>query len=430
MLRLYLLFLTLLISIEVSALDLPTRKIEDDSSLRITILNSWLTGKIDQVLAQKPVTYTLSGGGRVQVRAEAGTNTVRIILARERNGSYPGWVQGSWILSRRRNSGTIEHITVFLRSDPNLYVRFRPFNTDKCVMDVLVYGAYLLQNLTLPFSIERLMVLPVEEVLAAAKTQFPRRYFESEPALYRDLRVFISQVRSRLPEVQFGDDGAIDASGRYVFINDLRPQEGDGGLNCSGFAKWLVDGILRPFTGTRLSIPPLKKPFGERGNSTTDAFERLRDPFFGLDWTRNLASIANATILSYQDIGQLSEIEVQKCPFTKLTASSGNDGIRSYPNYLKDAGFSFDGIEPLLYTLAVDEPGYVYLSSVNNDGGSPSMRTHFHVAALVPYFDEEGDFHVTVFESAEETSFNTFKKRYPGHFFNLVRIPVEGLFDP
>ena len=115
-------------------------------------------------------------------------------------------------------------------------------------------------------------------------------------------------------------------------------------------------------------------------------------------------------------------------------------GIRPYPGFLPDAGFSFEGIHPLLYTLAIDEPDYIYLASVNNEIGPPAtpdnprggirMRQHYHIAVLVPYFNEYGNFRVAVFESAEETSFNRFKTRYPGQYVNLVRVPVETVFDP
>jgi hypothetical protein len=60
----------------------------------------------------------------------------------------------------------------------------------------------------------------------------------------------------------------------------------------------------------------------------------------------------------------------------------------------------------------------------------PRTRQHFHVAVLVPYFNEYGNFQVAVFESAEETRFSNFRTRYPGHNINLVRLPVEGSFDP
>jgi hypothetical protein len=125
---------------------------------------------------------------------------------------------------------------------------------------------------------------------------------------------------------------------------------------------------------------------------------------------------------------------------TGSNAASGGSEIRSYPGFLENAGFGIEGLHPLLYTLAIDEPGRIYLAAVNtemgapvtatNPRGAPRMRQYFHIAVLVPYFNEYGTFQVTVFESAAETSFTGFKARYPGHFVNLSRIPVDGIFDP
>jgi hypothetical protein len=424
-----LLFLGSVISLQ--GLDLPTQKIEDDVSLRISLKDFWFTEASDRVLNQKAFMHTLPGGSRIQVRAEAGKDEFMIVLAREWNGSYPGWAQGSWILTRRKEDGSPSRIRVFLRSDPYTYVQFRPFAEDRCLMDVVLYDAYVARSVPLPYSLERLMVVSVEQVLSTAGNKFPRRYFEPQPARYGDLRVFMGHLRDRLPELGFQDDGAVDAEGRYVYINTLKLQEETPGLNCSGFAKWVVDGILRPLTGDRLPIPPLKEPFGERGSSLTEIYEKIRDPFFGLDWTRNLASQAG-TILRSPAFGKLEEIEVQDRPFASIIQRTRNGtSVRSYPSFLLNAGFSFEGIQPLLYTLAIDEPGTIYLASINNEQDpKPRMRQHFHVAVLVPYFNEYGNFQVAVFESAEETSLNNFKNRYPGHFVNLVRIPVETRFDP
>lgn len=415
----------------LQGIDLPTRKIEDDVSLRISLKDFWFTEAADRVLNQKAFIHTLPGGGRIQVRAEAGNDEFMIVLARERNNSYPGWAQGSWILTRRKDDGSPSRIRVFLRSDPYTYVQFRPFTEDRSFMDVVLYDAYVVRSVPLPYALERLMVVPLEEVLSTAGNKFPRHYFDPQPEMYRDLWVFMSRLRDRLPELHFRDDGAIDAEGRYVYINTLQSQGETPGLNCSGFAKWVVDGILRPFTGERLPIPPLKEPFGERGSSLTAIYEDLRDPFFGLDWTRNLASQVGTTLRS-SIFGKLEEIEVQDRPFALLIQRNRNGtSIRSYPSFLLNAGFSFEGIHPLLYTLAIDEPGTIYLASINNERDpKPRIRQHFHVAVLVPYFNEYGNFQVAVFESAEETSFYNFKNRYPGHFVNLVRIPVETRFDP
>jgi hypothetical protein len=428
-------------------LDLPVKRIVDDSSLRISLKDTWFTEIPGRALGRRAELFTLGGGGRVQVRTEAGRDEFMIILARETGGplglswgAFPGWAQGSWILTRRKDTGEAARIRVFLRSDPYTYVQFRPLSDDKCQMDVVVYDAYILRSLPLPVPLERLYTMPVEEALSLAGDKFPRRYFEPDPANYRDVRNFIAQVRSRIPELTFADDGALDEKGNYVYIGTLEDQDPPGGLNCSGFAKWVVDGILRPLTGERLPIGPLKEPFGQRGSSFTEPWESVRDPFFGLDWTRQLASRA-MTALRSSAYGGLEEIEVQRQPFSQVIVRGQNtSALRAYPGFLKDAGYGFEGLHPLLYTLAIDEPGRVYLASVNtelgppateeNPRGRPRMRQHFHIAVLVPFFNEYGNFQVAVFESAGETSFTSFKTRYPAHAVNLVRIPVESSFDP
>jgi hypothetical protein len=106
---------------------------------------------------------------------------------------------------------------------------------------------------------------------------------------------------------------------------------------------------------------------------------------------------------------------------------------------MSEAGYGVEGLHPLLYTLAIEEPFSFYLAAVSQEiatptspRGTPRLRQYFHVAAIVPFFDEFGNFRIVVFESAAENSFATFRSRYrePGHFVNLVKIPVTGTFDP
>ncbi|MDR0494914.1 MAG: hypothetical protein LBG95_04730 [Treponema sp.] len=443
-------------------LDLALGKIPDDSALRTRIKDTWLSGNPDAVLAKPRVLYNLDGGGRVELRAEAGQTEFMVIFARELNGAangnsglFPGWAQGSWILTRRKDTGAATRIRVFLRSDFNTYVQFRPFSADKCFMDVVLYDAYAVHSMPLPVSLERLYTMPLTEVLNLAGVKFPRRYFEPDPQDYRDQRLLIRKVRERLPELQFADDGAIDQEGRYVYIETGAAQRERPGLNCSGFTKWLIDGILRPESGKRMAIPPLKAPFGERGSSYTDLWEELRDPFFGLDWIRNLASQAG-TALRSPAFGSLNEIEVRHEPFSQVILRGKNNSVTyPYPGFLGNAGYGVEGLQALLYTLAIDEPGRFYLAAVNNEmgppmteenpRGTPRMRQYFHVMAFIPYFTENGVFQIAVFESAAETSISAFKNRYPvseqivngerkiypnGHCVNLVRVPVETGFDP
>jgi hypothetical protein len=280
--------------------------------------------------------------------------------------------------------------------------------------------------------------MQLNDILKLAGEKFPIKYFDPDPQYYRNSRSLVEQVRQHIGDLRFTDDGAIDENGNYVFIETLQPQTlTSPGLNCSGFVKWLIDGILRPVTGQRLSINPIKAPFGDRGSSFTVNWEESRDPYFGLDWIRNLAAEAN-TILRSPLIRRLEEFEVRSDIFSLV--ENRNFDIINYPGFLAEAGYGFEGLYPLLYTLAVENPFSFYLAAINNEVGAPitpenprggaRLRQFFHVAALIPYFDESGVFRVVVFESAAETSFNSFRSRYPGHYINLVQIPVSGLFDP
>ncbi|MCL2179843.1 MAG: hypothetical protein FWB83_01830 [Treponema sp.] len=434
----------------VYGLDLPVSQITDDSILRSRLRDSWFIDTPRRVLSFRTTIESLETGERVEVRAVDGRNEIMILLSREMTsgrieegdnpalerrptGRFPGYAQGSWMLTRNKSTGAPSLIRIFLRSDQSTYIQFRPYDTDKCRMDAVVHNGYLARSLPVAVPFERLYTMQLNDILSLVEGKFPLHYYEPDPVVYRDTRTFISQVRRSIAPLRFADDGAIDENGNYVLIKTLQPQNPAGqGLNCSGFTKWLIDGILRPVTGRRLTIEPLRAPFGQRGSSFTANWEERRDPFFGLDWIRNLAAEANGTLRS-PGYSVLEEFEVNNDVFAYVRVSENRTFVdRSYPGFLREAGYGVEGLRPLLYTLAVDDPFSFYLAAVSNDRDSqpPNLRQYFHVAALVPYFDEYGTFRITVFESAEETSINNFVARYPGHYVNLVRIPVRTAFDP
>ena len=412
------------------AADVPSSAIQDDSALRVSIKDTWLAGTPSAVLQNRAFVSSLPGGGPIQVRAEARNGEISVILARERNGSFPGWAQGSWIYTRNLNTGAPLRIRMFMRSDPQIYVQWRPFSSDKSQIDLVLYEAYIVRGLPIGVPFERLLTMPVEEILAMTGNRFPRRYFDPDPRLYRNTASFVSKVRAALPPLNYEDDGAIDESGAYILIDSLKRQTEPVGLNCSGFVKWVIDGILKPVTGKRLPVALLKAPVLPRASSLAANYKD-RDPLFGLDWTRNLA-LETAKVLRSPAFAVLENVEVREAAFASLIdRTGGRVTIKSYPGFLMNTGFSMEGLRPLLYTLAINEPGYIYLASVNREDGSAlPLRQHYHVAVLVPYFNEFGNFQILVFESAEETTFAGFLRRHPQGMVNLVRIPVEGVFEP
>ncbi|MDR2541888.1 MAG: hypothetical protein LBC80_00335 [Treponema sp.] len=439
----------------VYSLDLPVAQISDDSILRHRLKDTWFLDPPHRVLSDYTRIESLQTGERVQVSAVEGREEIMIILARERmigrvttdtapaaerrpTGQFPGWEQGSWMLTRNKATGAGTLIRIFLRSDQYTYIQFRPFNAERSLMDAVLHGGYITRSLPVAIPFDRLYTTPLNDILKLVEGRFPLRYFEPDPAVYKDTRTLVTNVRRHLDRLRYADDGAIDENGNFVLINSLQSQnQAAAGLNCSGFVKWLIDGILRPVTGQRLPIPPLKEPFGQRGSSFTINWEERRDVFFGLDWNRNLAAEANRALRS-ASYSVLDEFEVRNDGFSFVMVSENSAFIaRSFPGFLSEAGYEIDELRPLLYTLAIDEPYSFYLAAVNNEiatptspRGTPRLRQYFHVAAIIPYFDEFGIFRIVVLESAAETSFNAFRNRYPGHHVNLVRIPVSPEFEP
>ncbi|MDR0527119.1 MAG: hypothetical protein LBG79_04815 [Spirochaetaceae bacterium] len=411
--------------------DVPIEQIADDSSIRRHLAKTYFIDPPLDVLARKPVFERLDSGDITQIRSERSNNgEFSIIIARQSGGAFPGWGQGSFILTRNIAGGQPVRARIFLRSDPYTYIQFRPSGASKSEMDAVVYDALLTQSLPVALPFEKLIETPLLQLLDILDKKFPRRYYNPNSEDYGVIRKLLGEVRNEIRPLKFGDDGAINENGVYVYIKDLSPQKETSFLNCSGFAKWFVDGILRPVTGARLAVAPLKMPFGKRGTNFTEPFERIRDPFFGLDWSRNLAAAAAATLKS-PAFASLNEIEVRSAPFQAMLKRHGRtSAVCNYPGHLENIGFSFEGIQPLLYTLAIDEPGNVFIAAISRVGGTPPLRTYFHVAVLAPYFDESNMFHVAVFESAEETSFSRFRVRYPQHHVSLCRIPVESAFSP
>jgi len=444
----FILFVLLNIS-PLSGLDLPVSKISDDSLVRLRIKNSWMLEAPDRVLSQPARKENLESGERVEIRTVVGKEEFMVLVSRELTrdtdtakrigtGQFPGWIQGSWMLTRRKDTGAATQIKIFLRSDQQTFIQFHPLNSDKCLLDAVVYGGYIAHSIPVAVSFDRLYTMPLNEVLRLVENKFPIRYFQPDVSNYRETRAFVAQVRSRLKGLRFVDDGAINENGKYVFIETLQPQPANlQGFNCSGFSKWIIDGILRPVTGKRLPITPLKAPFGDRGSSFTANYELKKDIFFGLDWIRNLAAEANGTLRS-PSYRSLDEFEVRRNDFAHILMNdNGSLVVHSYPGFLSDAGYGIEGLHPLLYTLAIDEPFSFYLAASNvevgtpsSPRGTPSLRQYNHVAVFVPYFDENGFFKIAVFESAVETSFPDYRKRHSGQYVNLVKIPVSPTFDP
>ena len=350
-------------------------------------------------------------GSRVKVSTERANGAVYLLFVNEAFGEFPLYSAGSWILKKDGKTGALMQVKIFYRTEPGCYLRLFPRGT-RTFMDVYLFDSLLYKAVPLGMSLSVLLTEPFQRIVDRTMTTVDWSILlqNPDPSTYAPVLTMIQKIRRELPYLPDAEDGAMDKNGKLVFIADLRAQGNLPGFNCSGFAKWVADGLYKPKTGEYLDIEALKeKHLSRRGSRITNRFEKDRDPFFGLDWTRNIAcSLAGVTEPEQQDVRYL--------PFWA---------------YREDVGYPIEELEGILYTLAVQEGGNFYLGSINREYGTdPILRQHVHVVVLFPYFTEKGEFRVAVFERNVETGLSILKKHYKGNFIHLVRVKADPRFDP
>ncbi len=352
-------------------------------------------------------------------------------------------VAGSYIIKRARQDGQLEQIKIFYKSEPGSFLRIFPDREGLSRIDVYLRDRKLQSDVKLHLPLEKIARMPFSELVRRTVGYINWEFYiprsEFLPPELTTVDDLYQQVKPYLEQLRDADDGAINAQGEFVYIEDGSPQGGEGGLNCSGFAKWVVDSLLYPKTDQLLEIDTLKRPHPDyRGNRWSRKVEDIEDPYFGLDWTRNLAIEAYRAL----DVLPIEATILDEAPAVGATAG-GDAGVSEvnpefadvnflrYHEYKEDVGYPVADIETVMYELAKENPGHIYLGSVNTlVHNEYELRKHLHVAVFFPWLDAEGRLVLKILETNEETSTASFLRRYEGEFVHLVSIPQIGVFKP
>jgi hypothetical protein len=343
--------------------------------------------------------------------------------------TYPLWGRGTWIIKKDLLTGAFVQAKIFLQDDEDSFVRIFPMDKGRSRLDVHLYGRQLGDDVVIPVPFESLMTSPFARIAALTDHSVDWGVlFPNPDALgYRRTEDFVNQLAGFDRLIQEVDDAAVNGAGENVYIEDGEavrlgaPVSGGGslsqgqtGLNCSGYVKWVADGIYSGWTGSpgsrhldleELRVPTSRtnrNPWSEsRSASGPDARGKLesllRDPHFGLDWNRNLARIIEETrlgrSLSDEEIAVLDTGELPGVP------------------YRRDLGYPIDDLDSVLYQLASKRPGAVYFAAVNSrfvpppspeDPDPIPLHQYWHVSILAPWFDEgageRGRFRVAVLD--------------------------------
>lgn len=368
-------------------------------------------------LAERTVAQR-SSAQRVRIRTETQNGFAYLLFLNEVEGRFPLYGAGSMIIRRSLSDGAFSQVKVFLRSDERFFVRISPIDDEERVtLSVHAMGVTIHDGLILPFSMDTILQSRFSIVLEATKgiVRWSNLLTDVDPDATAAVRVMAERTREGLSTLPDAEDGAMDEHGNLVFIETLRLQDDLPGFNCSGFAKWVCDGLYGPLAGRYMSIAELKtKHLTSRGHRFSRPLEDERDPYFGLDWSRNLATTVAAARSSYR-------ADVESADVRDV------DGFR----YLEDIGYEVEDLGLILFRLATAEPGHLYIGSVNTDFGSePVLRQHVHIVVFFPYFDRTGRFHVDVMERNVETSLESLDRRYSGDFLHLVRVRADSRYEP
>lgn len=251
----------------------------------------------------------------------------------------------------------------------------------------------------------------------------PLIFSQEEQAKNTDEKVIpqvITKIRKSLPHLQDSGTALLDNYGNNIAL-DTEVEEGRIALNCAGFAKYLADGFYAPLKKEQgfskniyMSPQELRVRFFDlRGDTFTSQFEWTRDPYFALDWTRN---IANA-------LGKIRN--------DGFTGHEDHD-IKSNKvwHYLDDKGYPAKYLEKVLKPLVKENPERWYLASMNDwYGKEPELWQHHHIICLFPYYDDTDKFKLVIFERCRETSFENFLIRYPDSYLHLVWLDGRGRFE-
>lgn len=149
----------------------------------------------------------------------------------------------------------------------------------------------------------------------------------------------------------------------------------------------------------------------ERGTPDILIYEDSRDPYFGLDWTRNLAV----------------ELGNKRCEIAGYKSYDITDS--SVCEYVVNCGYPLSIIEKVIKEQAEKSTDKIFLGSINGFyGKSPILWQHYHIAVFIPYCEDD-NLRIDVLERNKETSFEYLLSRYPDTWCHLVGISTVGDFE-
>jgi len=442
----------------------PFEQIPDSAEIRKAIAATWLSAPIESLAGIPAQEYIDSKGNTFKIDGEyaddARTHYAISITPVLMNYALPDKklvVPGTWIIYREVRTGIPSFITIYPRENPALSIHLKASaqknRTKQSVIDVCLLNAYVRKGVYIALPFEKLHTISLSELRRLTRDTVPWDLFNS-PVFLNTAEPMAKMIWQRMGQLTYLENGCFDENGMPVYIDTLGPQTDFdiyaslqinqertniiGGVDDAGFAKWLIDGMIKPIAGQGTLIQSLKLmtdiPFT---HFTAAAVSKENSPFFRLNWMRNLGAAALSLNLKRTVFPAQSGLDVTLSPFATTHAvsevfSKERAASPAFLGYEKYAGYQVEYLEALLYYLTIMEPGHFYLGCLNKKESSAKIRDYYKILVFLPYFDAQGNFHIEVFAKGEYLSLEDFVTKHRDSFIALVRvlIPEASVFNP
>ncbi len=279
-------------------------------------------------------------------------------------------------------------VKVYFQKENNSYIYFDKNNPGK--FDIILFGKIYKRNLPYYFPFDSLKIISLYKIFSLLEDN----KIQNEVLITKDDSVIKERLINKiiLPSIGFKyiDDGARDEFGNFVYIENENEQKlNEQGFNCSGFIKDVADNYIRLINPDfrYLNIPDLKKErTDERENIAFQYNDLDYNPFFGIDWAKNISDKIN-----------------QLCNYNVIKAQEYNKD--KYAIYQKYRGYDIGNLKEILFRDQQNDSTNFYILIFNRlRTEKPVVPEYYHLAIIIPYFKDK-HFYLRVFESSEETDF-------------------------
>ncbi len=429
--------------------------VPDSSEIRKQAEELWFFKDIEVIREFPSEIHKNSVGQNFQISLEEDSDNFSVIVApetsvtyefhddsnpeaaftRESVNQYPADACGSFILERDIATGKAKSVRFYFTNDSGVYVQFSK-KGEKTLADYVIGGYYAARSVPVGVRFENLYTASISEVRLWTQKSLPWRYSDVSYGQYAQKLHMIDTIRKNLNRVSMQYDAAYDENEKPIRISDgsERSVSDDPSLrtlSSAGFVKWIVDGLVKPLSGSGTYLKPLLRPTVYTKENGYAGIRQAKDNLsFTLDWTRNLAAARLSVQTKRKYLYEESGVDVNINPFS---ATQTQQGLATIAGYMKNSGYKMDALPSVLYVLGSTEPTYFYLAAIRKKlpsvpGKSAEIYTFDEAAVIFPYFDKNGSFECIVFQNGKEVEIDDFISKNSDCFVHLTRVLTSDRF--